>query len=71
MPIFLRGPSAAGLALITGQDRTEARNLIDSMSTEVIVRDSSIQQVVPGATLGYDDAVRLALEARAKREAAQ
>ena len=69
VPIFLPGLSAAGLATITGEDRVEARNLIDSMSTEVIVHDRSIQQVVPGATLGYDEAVRLALEARAKREA--
>jgi hypothetical protein len=46
-------------------DMATARNLIDSMTTEVIVRDYSIEQVVPGPTMGYDDAVRLALADRA------
>jgi hypothetical protein len=35
------------------------------MTNEVIVRDHSIEQLVPGRTLGYDEAVRRALQARA------
>jgi hypothetical protein len=31
----------------------------------VIVRDHSIRAIVPGATMSYDDAVRLAIEQRA------
>ena len=41
------------------------RNLVDSMTIEVIVRDHSIEAVVPGATIGYEEAVRLALADRA------
>jgi hypothetical protein len=34
------------------------------MTTEVIVHDHRIQQLVPGEPLGYDDAIRLALAER-------
>ena len=39
-----------------------ARNLIDSMSTEVVVRDDSIKEVVPGEPMTYQEAVRRAVE---------
>ena len=35
------------------------------MTNEVVVRDHAIEQIVPGATMSYDDAVRLALADRA------
>jgi uncharacterized protein YbjT (DUF2867 family) len=57
--------SSAWLALVTDVDTATARNLVDSMINEVIVRDRSIEEVVPGPTIGYDDAVRLALADRA------
>jgi hypothetical protein len=38
------------------------------MTNEVIVRDRSIEAIVPGETLGYDEAVRLALQARQQAE---
>jgi hypothetical protein len=57
--------SSAWLALVTDVDLATARNLIDSMSTEVVVRDHAITSVVPGAPMGYDDAVRAALAERA------
>ena len=38
-----------------------ARNLIDSMGTEVLVTDHSIQDVVPGEPLTYAEAVRRAV----------
>ena len=41
------------------------------MTTEVVVRDRSIYDVVPGETMGYDDAVRLALEAREEAQASR
>jgi len=45
-------------------DSATARNLVDSMTTEVVVQDDAITRLVPGAPIGYDDAVRLALADR-------
>lgn len=61
VPLLTPRLSSAWLALVTDVDFTTARNLVDSLSTEVVVRDRSIETVVPGATIGYDEAVRLAL----------
>jgi uncharacterized protein YbjT (DUF2867 family) len=52
------------LALLTDVDVGTARNLIGSMSTEVVVSDSAIDEVVLLETLGYDEMVALALEER-------
>ncbi|MEP6852158.1 MAG: NAD(P)H-binding protein [bacterium] len=61
VPLLTPRLSSAWLALVTDVDRPTARNLIDSMTTEVVVRSDGIRAVVPGPTIGYDDAVRLAL----------
>ena len=45
---------------VTDVDTTTGRNLIDSMGTEVVVHDDSIRRVVPGETMSYREAVRLA-----------
>jgi uncharacterized protein YbjT (DUF2867 family) len=65
VPLLSPRLSSAWLSLVTDVDLETARNLVDSMTTEVIVKDDSIKQVVPGPTMGYDDAVRLALADRA------
>jgi uncharacterized protein YbjT (DUF2867 family) len=65
VPLLTPGLSSGWLALVTDVDMATARNLIDSMTNEVIVRDRSIEQLVPGPNLGYDEAVRRALQARA------
>jgi uncharacterized protein YbjT (DUF2867 family) len=65
VPLLTPGLSSGWLALVTDVDLATARNLIDSMTNEVIVRDRSIEQVVPGPTIDYDEAVRRALRARA------
>ncbi|HST49798.1 NAD(P)H-binding protein [Jatrophihabitans sp.] len=72
LPVPLLSPrlSSAWLALVTDVNLTAARNLVDSMTTEVVVRDNSIQRLVPGKTIGYDEAVRQALAARQAAEAA-
>ena len=44
--------------------RTTGRSLVDSMTNEVVVQDDAIREVVPFEPMGYDDAVRLALEER-------
>ena len=65
VPLLTPGLSSRWLALVTDVDVTTGRNLIDSMSTEVIVKDTSIREVVPGEPLTYDEAVRRALAERA------
>jgi uncharacterized protein YbjT (DUF2867 family) len=67
VPVLTPRLSSYWLALVTDVDATTGRNLIDSMSTEVVVTDTSIRDVVPGEPLGYRESVRRAL---AEREAA-
>ena len=64
VPVLTPRLSSYWLALVTDVDATTGRNLIDSMSTEVVVTDTSIRDVVPGETLTYDEAVRRALAER-------
>lgn len=66
VPLLTPGLSSRWLALVTDVDVTTGRNLIDSMSTEVVVRDTSIRQVVPGDPLTYAESVRRALAERAE-----
>jgi uncharacterized protein YbjT (DUF2867 family) len=66
VPMLSPRLSSGWLALVTDVDLATARNLIDSMTNEVIVTDRSIEAIVPGETMGYDDAVRLALADRAE-----
>jgi uncharacterized protein YbjT (DUF2867 family) len=63
--------SSRWLALVTDVDTATGRHLIDSMTNEVIVQDHSIRDVVPGEPLGYDDAVRRALQVRHEARAAR
>ena len=64
-PLLTPGLSSRWLALVTDVDATTGRNLIDSMSNEVVVRDTSIRDVVPGEPLSYEESVRRALVERA------
>jgi uncharacterized protein YbjT (DUF2867 family) len=66
VPLLTPRLSSGWLALITDVDLATARNLVESMNTEVVVRDRSIEQLVPGRPIGYDEAVRLALDDRAR-----
>jgi hypothetical protein len=70
VPIPLLTPrlSSMWLALVTDVDQATARNLVDSMNNEVIVQDDTITRLLPGELMGYDDAVRLALDERAAEE---
>ena len=58
------GASSYWLSLLTDVDRATGQNLIESMSTEVVVRDASIHRVVDLQPVGYDEQVRRALEDR-------
>jgi uncharacterized protein YbjT (DUF2867 family) len=66
VPVLTPRLSSYWLALVTDVDVTTGRNLIDSMGTEVLVQEQSIRDVVPGEPMGYAEAVRLALEERAR-----
>ncbi len=56
--------SSYALSWLTGVEVETARNLVGSMGTEVVVRDSAIDEVVLLETLGYDEMVQVALEER-------
>ncbi len=64
IPVLTPQLSSYWLSLVTDVDVTTGRNLIDSMSTEVLVTDTSIRDVVPGEPLTYKESVRRALEER-------
>ncbi|MBA3490087.1 MAG: NAD(P)H-binding protein [Longispora sp.] len=66
VPVLTPRLSSAWLALVTDVNMTTARNLVDSMTTEVTVRGHSILDLLPGSTIGYEEAVRLALADRAR-----
>jgi uncharacterized protein YbjT (DUF2867 family) len=68
VPLLTPRLSSYWLSLVTDVDVTTGRNLIDSMSTEVVVRDTSIRDVVPGEPLSYRESVRRALAERTASE---
>ncbi len=61
VPLLTPGLSSRWLSLVTDVDTQSGRNLIDSMSNEVIVEDHTIREVVPFEPMGYDEAVGAAL----------
>jgi uncharacterized protein YbjT (DUF2867 family) len=69
VPLLTPRLSSAWLALVTDVDLATARTLVDSMINEVVVGDHSIEDVVPGPALGYEEAVRQALADRDARRA--
>ncbi len=70
VPLLTPRLSSGWLSLVTDVDFETSRNLIDSMTNEVVVRDgNAIRKLVPGDPIGYDAAVRLALDERAKESA--
>ncbi|AZI58196.1 NAD-dependent epimerase/dehydratase family protein [Nakamurella antarctica] len=71
IPLLTPGLSSKWLVFVTDVDLMTARNLIDSMTSEVIVKDLAIRDVVPGEPMGYEDSVRLALADRAAAKKAE
>jgi uncharacterized protein YbjT (DUF2867 family) len=63
LPVPLLTPwlSSLWLALVTDVDTATGRALIDSMTNEVIVRDTSLRDLIPFEPMPYDDAARKAL----------
>jgi uncharacterized protein YbjT (DUF2867 family) len=66
VPLLTPRLSSHWLSFVTDVDTDTARNLVDSMSNEVVVTDHSIADIVPGRPMGYDEAVREAFRQRAE-----
>ncbi|WP_323791000.1 NAD(P)H-binding protein [Nocardioides sp.] len=62
VPVLTPSLSSHWIAFVTDVDTTTAKNLIDSMATEVVVKDDSILTLVPGDTISYADAVKQAID---------
>jgi len=60
-PVLTPQLSSYWISFVTNVDATTGRNLIDSMSTEVVQTDFAIRDLVPGEPLSYAEAVRRAL----------
>ena len=71
VPLLTPGLSSRWLSLVTDVDPQAGRSLVDSMANEVIVQDDSIRSVVPFEPMGYDDAVRVALEEHEREKVAR
>jgi len=71
VPVPLLSPrlSSRWLSLVTDVDAQAGRSLVDSMTNEVVVEDDSIRSIVPFEPMGYDEAVRQALEDREQEPA--
>jgi uncharacterized protein YbjT (DUF2867 family) len=65
VPLLTPRLSSRWLALVTSVDVQTATNLVESMSNEVIVRDSSLEKLVGVRPTPFEDAVRQALAERA------
>ncbi|MEO9322600.1 NAD(P)H-binding protein [Nocardioides sp. C4-1] len=61
VPLLSPSLSSRWISLVTDVDTTTAKNLIDSMATEVVVTDHTIRELVPFEPTSYMDAVRQAL----------
>jgi uncharacterized protein YbjT (DUF2867 family) len=66
VPLLTTKLSSRWLALVTSVDLQTARNLIESMSNEVIVSDHALEELVEWEPTPFDEAVR---QAFAEREA--
>jgi len=64
VPLLTPRLSSMWLALVTDVDVPTGRNLIDSMTTEVVVRDPAIRTLLPGELLDYEAAMQAALRER-------
>jgi uncharacterized protein YbjT (DUF2867 family) len=69
VPLLTPRLSSYWLSLVTDVDTTAARNLVDSMSNEVVVTDHSIDEIMPATPMSYDAAVREAFRQRAVAQA--
>lgn len=65
VPLLSPRLSSRWLSLVTDVDVPTGRTLVESMTTEVVIRDESIRAVVPLQPMSFDAMVREALAERA------
>jgi uncharacterized protein YbjT (DUF2867 family) len=70
VPVLTPRLSSRWLSFVTSVDPATGRTLIESMVTEVVVRDPRIRSVVPFEPMGYDEMVQAALADRLREEGA-
>jgi uncharacterized protein YbjT (DUF2867 family) len=70
VPVLTPQLSSRWLAFVTSVDVATGRNLIESMDTEVVVRDTRIRTVVLFEPMGYEEMVQTALADRLRDEGA-
>ncbi len=61
VPVLTPKLSSHWIGFVTDVDATTGKNLIDSMSTEVVVTEQRIREIVPGEPVPYQEAVRRAI----------
>jgi uncharacterized protein YbjT (DUF2867 family) len=66
VPLLTPRLSSRWLALVTDVDVATGKNLVDSMTNEVVVTDDAIRSVVPIEPMDYDEMVMQALIERAR-----
>jgi uncharacterized protein YbjT (DUF2867 family) len=66
VPLLTPRLSSRWLALVTDVDVATGKNLVDSMTNEVVVTDEAIRDVVPFEPVDYDEMVLRALIERAR-----
>jgi uncharacterized protein YbjT (DUF2867 family) len=64
LPLLTPRLSSYWLSLVTEVDVRTARNLIDSMINEVVVRDESFRELDHTPCMSFEEAVRLAIQER-------
>ena len=62
VPVLTPRLSSYWLYFVTSTSYALARNLVDSMKVDVLVRDERIRDIVPLDPIPYDEAVRLAFQ---------
>jgi hypothetical protein len=70
VPFLTPRLSSHWLRLVTDVDLETARNLVDSMSNEVIAHEHRIEAVTGHHPIGFAEAARRALDERTRRLAA-
>jgi uncharacterized protein YbjT (DUF2867 family) len=61
IPVLTPGLSSLWVGLVTPLPTGLARPLVDSLVNEVVVRDDSIRELIPRATIPFRESLRLAL----------
>lgn len=61
VPLLTPRLSSLWIGLVTPLPTAVARPLVDGLSNEVVIRDRSVQSVLPHAAVGFREAVELAL----------